>query len=272
MKNFNFKNATNSKDATKLISGRATFLAGGMTLLPAIKLRLAAYSDLVNIKKIKNLSGIKASSKSIKIGATTTHATVASSKEVGKSIPSLAILAEGIGDPQVRNRGTIGGSIANNDPAADYPSACLALNSVIHTNKRKIPADKFFKGMFDTDLKKGELIESIEFEIPEKSAYAKFPNPASRYAIVGVFIAKLKKEVRVAITGAKSCVYRSKQLEEILSRNFSSSTIDGVNISTKELNEDIHASAEYRAHIIKIMAKKSNFFKLLRVQSYQNLS
>ena len=241
----------------KLASGRAAFLAGGMTLLPAIKLRLAAYSDLINIKKIKGLSGIKVSSKSLRIGATTTHAKVAASKEVGKSIPSLAVLADGIGDPQVRNRGTIGGSIANNDPAADYPSACLALNATIHTSKRKIPADKFFKGMFETDLKKGELIEAIEFEIPEKSAYSKFPNPASRYAIVGVYVAQSKKEVRVAITGAGNSVFRSKELESALSKNFSSSIIDSVNISGKGLNSDIHASAEYRAHIIKVMAKKA---------------
>ena len=257
MKNFNFKSATNTKEASKLATGRATFLAGGMSLIPAMKLRLAAYSDLINIKNIKSLSGIKVSSKSIKIGATTTHAEVADSKEVGKSISSLSILADGIGDPQVRNRGTIGGSIANNDPAADYPSACLALNATIHTNKRKIPADKFFKGMFETDLKKGELIEAIEFEVPEKSAYAKFPNPASRYAVVGVYVAKLKKEVRVAVTGAGSCVFRSKELESALSSNFSSSAIDGASISNKGLNSDLHASAEYRAHIIKVMAKKA---------------
>ena len=257
MKSFNFKSATNSKEAAKLASGRATFLAGGMTLLPAIKLRLAAYSDLINIKKIKSLSGIKVSSKSLKIGSTTTHAEVASSNEVKKSIPSLSVLAEGIGDPQVRNRGTIGGSIANNDPSADYPSACLALNATIHTNKRKIPADKFFKGMFETDLKKGELIEAIEFELPEKSSYEKFPNPASRYAVVGVYVAKLKKEIRVAITGASSCVFRSKEIEAALSNNFSESSIDNVNISSSELNSDIHASAEYRAHIIKVMAKKA---------------
>ena len=257
MKNFNFKSASNTKEAIKLVSSKATFLAGGMTLLPAIKLRLAAYSNLINIKKIKSLSGIKVSSKSLKIGATTTHAEVAVSKEVGKSISSLAILAESIGDPQVRNRGTIGGSIANNDPAADYPSACLALNATIHTNKRKIPANKFFKGMFETDLKKGELIESVEFEVPEKSAYAKFPNPASRYALVGVYVAKLKNEVRVAVTGVESCVFRCKKLEDILSKNFSSSAIDDVNISSKGFNVDIHASAEYRAHIIKVMAKKA---------------
>ena len=257
MKNFNFKSATNSKEATKLATGRATFLAGGMSLLPAMKLRLAAYSDLINIKKIKGLSGIKVSSKSLRIGATVTHAEVSSSKEVGKSIPSLAVLAEGIGDPQVRNRGTMGGSIANNDPAADYPSACLALNAIIHTSKRKIPADKFFKGMFETDLKKGELIESIEFEVPEKSGYAKFPNPASRYAVVGVYVAKLKNEVRVAITGAGSSVFRSKELESALNNNFSASAIDNVNISSKGLNSDIHASPEYRAHIIKVMARRA---------------
>jgi carbon-monoxide dehydrogenase medium subunit len=257
MKNFNFKSATNTKEASKLASGRATFLAGGMTLIPAIKLRLAAYTDLINIKKIKTLSGIKVSSKSLKIGSTTTHATVASSKEVGKSIPSLALLADGIGDPQVRNRGTIGGSIANNDPAADYPSACLALNATIHTTKRKISADKFFKGMFETELKKGELIESVEFEVPEKSCYAKFPNPASRYAIVGVYVAKLKKEVRVAVTGVESCVFRCKKLEDALTNNFSPSAIDNVTISNKGFNADIHASAEYRAHIIKVMAKRA---------------
>tara|TARA_Y100000590_G_scaffold262178_1_gene294243 strand:+ start:169 stop:954 length:786 start_codon:yes stop_codon:yes gene_type:complete len=257
MKIFNFKSATNTKDASKMVTGRATFLAGGMTLLPAMKLRLAAYSDIINIKKIKGLSGIKVSSKSIRIGATTTHAEVASSKEVGKSIPSLAVLADGIGDPQVRNRGTIGGSIANNDPAADYPSACLALNATIHTSKRKISADKFFKGIFETDLKKGELIEAVEFEVPEKSAYAKYPNPASRYAIVGVYVAKLKKETRVAITGAGSCVFRSKEIESALSSNFSPSVIDNVNIASKGLNSDIHASAEYRAHMIKAMARKA---------------
>jgi len=257
MKSFNYKSATNIKDASKLISGRAAFLAGGMSLLPAIKLRLAAYTDLIDIKKIKGLSGIKVSSKSLKIGATTTHAEVAASKEVDKSISSLAILADGIGDPQVRNRGTIGGSIANNDPAADYPSACLALNATIHTNKRKIPAEKFFKGMFETDLKKGELIEAIEFEVPEKSSYIKYPNPASRYAIVGVYIAKFKKEVRVSITGAASSVFRSKELEAALTINFSPSVVENVNISSKGLNSDIHASSEYRAHLIKVMTRKA---------------
>ena len=257
MKDFNLKSAINTKEAVKLFSGRSAFLAGGMTLLPAMKLGLAEYTNLINIKKIKSLSGIKVSSKSLRIGATTKHTDVADSKEVGKSIPSLAVLAEGIGDPQVRNRGTIGGSIANNDPAADYPSACLALNATIHTNKRKILADKFFKGMFETDLKKGELIENVEFQVPEKSAYAKFPNPASRYAIVGVYVAKFKTEIRVAITGVESFVFRCKKIEDALSDNFSPSAIDNINISSKGFNADIHASAEYRAHIIKVMAKKA---------------
>ena len=257
MKNFNFKSAANTKEATKLASGRATFLAGGMTLLPAIKLRLAAYSDLINIKKIKALSGIKVSSKSLRIGATTTHAEVAASKEVGKSIPSLAVLAEGIGDPQVRNRGTIGGSIANNDPSADYPSACIALNATIHTNERKIEAAKFFKGMFETALKKGELIEAIEFQIPEKSSYQKHPNPASRYAIVGVYVAKHKGDVNVAVTGAKSCVYNDKDMSKALTDNFSSSSIDGMDLDSSEMNSDMHASADFRASLVVTQAKKA---------------
>lgn len=257
MKNFNFHIAKNVKEASKLSSGRSAFLAGGMTTIPAMKLGLAVYSDIIDIKQIKNLSGIKATTKSLKIGATTKHAEVAASKEVKKKISSLTYLADGIGDPQVRNRGTIGGSIANNDPAADYPSACLALKATIHTSKRKVSADKFFKGMFETDLKKGELIESVEFEVPEKSSYAKFPNPASRYAIVGVYVAKFKKEVRVAVTGVESCVFRCKKIEDALLENFSPTSIDNINISSKGFNEDIHASAEYRAHIVKVMAKKA---------------
>ena len=257
MKTFNYHSAKDVKEASKLASPNSAFLAGGMTTLPSMKLGLASYKDIIDIKKIKKLSGIKVTSKTVIIGATTKHVEVANSKEIKKAIPSLAKLAEGIGDPQVRNRGTIGGSIANNDPAADYPSACLALNATIHTSKRKISADKFFKGMFETDLKKGELIESIEFEVPEKSAYAKFPNPASRYAIVGVYVAKLKKEVRVAITGAGNCVFRSNELESALLNNFTPSAVDSASILSKGLNSDIHASAEYRAHIIKVMTKKA---------------
>ena len=205
MKTFNYHSAKDSKEASKLSSSNSAFLAGGMTTIPSMKLGLASYKDIIDIKGIKKLSGIKVSGKSVVIGATTKHAEVANSKEIKKTIPSLASLAEGIGDPQVRNRGTIGGSIANNDPSADYPSACIALEATIHTNERKIEASKFFKGMFETALKKGELIEAIEFKVPEKSSYQKHPNPASRYAVVGVYIAKHKSGVRVAVTGAKPC-------------------------------------------------------------------
>ena len=167
------------------------------------------------------------------------------------------MLAEGIGDPQVRNRGTIGGSIANNDPAADYPSACIALNAMIITNNRKIIADKFFRGMFETCLKNTEIIEAIEFEIPQKSSYQKLPNPASRYAIVGVYVAKHKSGINVAVTGAKSCVYNETELANALKNNFSSSAIDNVKISSSGMNSDIHASADYRANMVRVFAKKA---------------
>ena len=257
MKTFNYHSAKDVKEASKLASSSSAFLAGGMTTIPSIKLGLASYRDIIDIKGIKSLSGIKVSGKSVKIGATTKHVEVAKSKDLKKAIPSLAALAEGIGDPQVRNRGTIGGSIANNDPSADYPSACIALNAVIHTNNRKIEAEKFFKGMFETSLKSGEIIESIEFSIPEKSNYQKYPNPASRYAIVGVYVAKHKSSVNVAVTGAKSCVYNDKDLSKALSNKFSSSSVDAVRISSSGMNSDIHASAEYRANMIKVFAKKA---------------
>ena len=257
MKEFNYHSAKDTKEASKLASSNSAFLAGGMTTIPSMKLGLASYKDIIDIKGIKKLSGIKVSGKTVTIGATTKHAEVANSKDVKKAIPSLAALAEGIGDPQVRNRGTIGGSIANNDPAADYPSACIALNATIHTNNRKIDADKFFKGMFETSLKSSEIIEAIEFNIPQKSSYQKLPNPASRYAIVGVYVAKHKTGINVGVTGAKSCVYNDKNLAGALSNNFSSSALDNVKISTSGVNSDIHASAEYRANMVKVFAKKA---------------
>ena len=257
MKTFNYHSAKDVKEASKLSSSKSAYLAGGMTTIPSMKLGLASYKDIIDIKGIKNLSGIKVSGKSVKIGATTKHVEVAKSKDIKKSIPSLANLAEGIGDPQVRNRGTIGGSIANNDPAADYPSACIALNAVIHTNSRKIDANKFFKGMFETALKSGEIIEAIEFQIPQKSSYQKWPNPASRYAIVGVYVAKHKTGVNVAVTGAKPCVYNDNNLKGALSKNFSSSVVDNVKISSSGMNSDIHASSEYRADMVKVFAKKA---------------
>jgi len=257
MKTFNYHTPKDVKEASKLASTSSAFLAGGMTSIPSMKLGLATYKDIIDIKHIKKLSGIKVSGKSVRIGATTKHADVANSKEVKKTIPSLAKLAGGIGDAQVRNRGTVGGSIANNDPSACYPSACMALNAIIHTNDRKIEASKFFKGMFETALKKGELIEAVEFQIPEKSNYQKHPNPASRYAIVGVYLAKHKKEVNIAITGAKSSVYIDKDLSKKLSSSFSSSAIDGMKLDSSEMNSDIHASGEFRASLIVTYTKKA---------------
>ena len=257
MKTFNYHSAKDVKEASKLASSSSVFLAGGMTTIPSMKLGLASYKDIINIKKIKKLSGIKVTGKKVIIGATTTHAEVANSKDVKKAIPSLAALAEGIGDPQVRNRGTIGGSIANNDPAADYPSACIALNATITTNNRKIDAEIFFRGMFETSLKKTEVIEAVEFEIPQKSSYQKLPNPASRYAVVGVYVAKYKSGINVAVTGAKPCVYNNKDLAQALSKNFSSSAIDSVKITSSGMNTDIHASADYRANMVRVFAKKA---------------
>jgi carbon-monoxide dehydrogenase medium subunit len=257
MKTFSYHSPKDVKEASKLASSSSMFLAGGMTSIPSMKLGMATYKDVIDLKKIKKLSGIKVSSKTVIIGATTKHAEVAASKDVQKAIPALAKLAGNIGDAQVRNRGTIGGSISNNDPSACYPSACMALNAVIHTNERKIEANKFFKGMFETALKKGEIVEAVEFKIPEKADYQKHPNPASRYAIVGVFVAKHKDEVNVAVTGAKSCVYIDKDLSKKLSSDFSSSAIEGIELDDSEMNSDMHASAEYRANLVSLYAKKA---------------
>ena len=257
MKTFSYHSPKDVKEASKLASSSSMFLAGGMTSIPSMKLGMATYEDVIDLKKIKKLSGIKVSSKTVTIGATTKHAEVAASKDVQKAIPALAKLAGNIGDAQVRNRGTIGGSISNNDPSACYPSACMALNAVIHTNERKIEANKFFKGMFETALKKGEIVEAVEFQIPEKADYQKHPNPASRYAIVGVFVAKHKDEVNVAVTGAKSCVYIDKDLSKKLSSDFSSSAIEGIELDDSEMNSDMHASAEYRANLVSLYAKKA---------------
>ena len=257
MKDFIYHSVKDVKEARKLASSSSVFLAGGMTTIPSMKLGLASYKDIIDIKGIKKLSGIKVSGKTLIIGATTKHAEVANSKNVKKAIPSLAKLAEGIGDPQVRNRGTIGGSIANNDPSADYPSACIALNALICTNNREIEASKFFRGTFETALKKGELIEAIEFEIPDKSSYQKHPNPASRYAVVGVYVAKRKHNVNVAVTGAKSCVYNEANIASALSKDFSVSAVNKVKVTSSGMNADIHASAEYRASLVSTYAKKA---------------
>lgn len=232
-------------------------VAGGMTLIPTLKQRLAQPSDVVDLGAIAELKGISEKDGALVIGAMTPHAEVAASDLVMAKIPALAHLAEGIGDAQVRNRGTIGGSIANNDPAADYPAACLGLGATIHTNQRTIAADDFFRGMFETALEESEIVTAVSFPVPEKAGYSKFPNPASRYAIVGVFVAKTGGGVRVAVTGAGPCVFREKAIEQALGGNFSADAVSGISADAANLNSDIHASAEYRAHLIGVMAKRA---------------
>jgi aerobic carbon-monoxide dehydrogenase medium subunit len=233
-------------------------LAGGQTLLPTMKQRLASPADLVDINKIAGIDAIEASGDSLKIGALARHATVASSPVVQAAIAALAALAGGIGDPAVRHRGTIGGSIANNDPAADYPAACLALGATIVTNKRRVAADAFFTGLFETDLAENEIIVGVEFPKPDKAAYQKFPNPASRYAMVGVFVAKQGADVRVAVTGAgANGVFRVSQYEAALRTRFEPAALDGLKVDPAGLNSDIHADADYRAHLINVLAKRA---------------
>ncbi len=236
----------------------AKALAGGMTLLPTMKQRLASPSDLVELKDVPELSGIAREGDALRIGAMTRHAEVARNTVVKGAIPALATLAGGIGDPHVRNRGTIGGSLANNDPAADYPAAVLALGATIVTNKRRIAADDFFKGLFETALEPGELITQVSFPIQQKAAYMKFANPASRYALVGVFVAKTAGGVRVAVTGAgENGVFRASAMEAALNANFSRAALDGVAVPANGLNSDIHADADYRAHLIGVMARRA---------------
>jgi carbon-monoxide dehydrogenase medium subunit len=235
--------------------GRA--MSGGMTLIPTLKQRLAKPSDVVDLNGIKELAGIKVEGNGVTIGGMTRHADVASSADVKAAIPALAYLAGHIGDPQVRNRGTMGGSVANNDPAADYPAAVVGLGATVTTTSRKISADDFFKGLFETALEDGELITSISFPKAEKAGYMKFPNPASRSAMVGVFVAKTAGGVRVAVTGAGPCVFRVKAMEEALSKNFSSDAIKDIKVPADGLNSDIHGSAEYRAHLVTVMARRA---------------
>ena len=259
MENFNYVRAAKVADAVKAMKKAkdGKFLSGGMTLIPALKQGLAAPTDIVDLSGLKG-AGVKAGSKSVTIGAGTSHAEVAGSKDLKKAIPGLAKLAGGIGDPHVRHRGTIGGSIANNDPAADYPSAALGLGATIHTSDRKIPADKFFTGMFSTALKGSEIVTAVEFPVPKKSGYAKFPNPASLYAMVGVFVAQLADgSVRVAVTGAGPGVFRLPDMEAALAKSFTSKALDGISVKSKGLNSDMHASADYRAHLITVMAKRA---------------
>jgi carbon-monoxide dehydrogenase medium subunit len=257
---FNYHRPASVADAASLASQNADgkLLAGGMTLLPTMKQRLAGPSDIIDLSKLDDLRGIEVKDGAVTIKAMTRHVTVATSPEVQKAIPALADLAGMIGDPAVRNKGTIGGSVANNDPAADYPAACLALRATITTNKRAIKADAFFKGLFETALEDGEIITSISFPVPEKANYQKFRNPASRYALVGVFVAKTGNEVRVAVTGAGNAgVFRAKDFETALASNFSPAALDGKSVPASQLNSDMHADADYRSHLITVIAKRA---------------
>jgi carbon-monoxide dehydrogenase medium subunit len=238
--------------------GDAKLLAGGQTLLPAMKLRLNAPSQLIDLSRLAELKGVSVGANDVTVGATTPHHDVATNADIAKAIPALHDLAGWIGDPAVRHKGTIGGSIANNDPAADYPAACLGLGATIVTNKREIAADDFFKGLFETALGEGEIVTKVRFPKPLASGYQKFRNPASRFALVGVFVAKTANGARVAVTGAgASGVFRWKEAEAALSANWSEGAVAGLKASAAGLNADIHADAEYRAHLIGVMTKRA---------------
>ena len=232
-------------------------LAGGQSLVGAMKLRLAQPGTLVDLSGIAELKGIQKDGDAVVIGAMTRHAEISESSAIRSAIPVLAGVAQGIGDRQVRNMGTLGGSIANNDPAADWPAAVMGLSATVVTNKRKIAADDFFKGMYETALAADEVITAVSFPVPKKAAYVKFPNPASRFALVGVFVAQTATGVRVAVTGAAPSVFRSKPLEDALAKSFTADAAKAVKIDAKGLNADLHGSPEYRAHLIAVLASRA---------------
>lgn len=254
---FTYERPSATADAAKLVKAGGQALAGGQTMLAAMKQRLMQPEQLVDLGKIAELKGIKKEGNNIVIGAMVRHQDVENNADVKKHIPALAALAAGIGDKQVRAMGTMGGSVANNDPAACYPSAVMALDATIHTNQRTIAADKFFKGMYATALEAGELITAISFPIPKRAAYAKFKQPASRFALVGVFVADTGSGVHVAVTGAGNGVFRHAGLEAALSKSFTPQATEGVSIDASNLNGDLHASAAYRAHLIKVQTQRA---------------
>ena len=243
--------------AATLAKSGGKALAGGQSLVGAMKLRLAQPGTLVDLSGIAELRGIQKDGDAVVIGAMTRHAEIAESSAVRSAIPVLAGVAQGIGDRQVRNMGTLGGSIANNDPAADWPAAVMGLSATVVTNKRKIAADDFFKGMYETALAADEVITAVSFPVPKKAAYVKFPNPASRFALVGVFVAQTATGVRVAVTGAAPSVFRSKPLEDALAKSFTADAAKAVKIDAKGLNADLHGSPEYRAHLIAVLASRA---------------
>ncbi|MEL7272339.1 MAG: xanthine dehydrogenase family protein subunit M [Pseudomonadota bacterium] len=255
-----YHRAASIDDAAAAMSGAddGKFLSGGQTLLPTMKQRLAAPSDLIDLTHVDGMVGITVSGKDVTIGAATTHAEVASSAELAAVCPCISDLAGMIGDPAVRHRGTIGGSIANNDPAADYPAALVALGATVVTNKREIAADDFFTGMFETALEEDEIVTAVKYNAPASGSYQKFRNPASRYAMAGVFVAKHADGVRVAVTGAGSDgVYRATDMEEALAGSMSADALDGCSVDEGNMLSDIHGSAAYRANLVKVMAKRA---------------
>jgi len=259
MYSLSYVKAKSVKEAAEFLARNpeAKLLAGGMTMIPTLKARLARPTHLVDIANLPELRRIEAKGGKLVIGAGTKHHEVATSAIVKKAIPALAGLAGEIGDPQVRNRGTIGGSLANNDPAADYPAAVLGLGATVVTTKRSIAADDYFQGLFATALEEGEVIVRIEFPVPKRAAYSKFPHPASGYAMAGVFIAQTAVGVRVAVTGAGPGVFRWKEAEAALAKNFKPAAIEGIKLDASGLNTDIHADREYRANLVRVMAKRA---------------
>jgi carbon-monoxide dehydrogenase medium subunit len=254
-----YKRPASLDEATRMLAENpdARPVAGGQSLIAAMKLRLSAPTALVDLNALDGLSSIEIHADRVVLGAMTRHAVVARSADVAHAIPALAALAAGIGDRQVRNMGTMGGSVANNDPAADYPSAVLALDSTVTTTSRNIASDDFFLGLYETALEPGELITSIAFRIPSRAAYIKFKNPASRFATVGLFLADFGSSVRLVITGAGAGVFRTTEMERALEKNFEPRALDDLHVPAERLNSDIHASAEYRSHLISALAKRA---------------
>lgn len=258
MYSFDYQRPTDRAGAASAVrQGDARYLAGGQSLVQALKLRLSSSARLVDLGAVSDLKGIKVDATSVTIGAMTTHADVARSAEVRKAIPALAELAGGIGDQMVRNMGTLGGSVANADPAACYPAAVLGLGATVNTDRRRIAADAFFTGLYETALQPGELIVSVSFPIPQKAAYVKYKQPASRFALVGVFVSQGASGVRVAVTGAKSSVFRATALEAALTTSFTPTAARAVKLPTDDINSDLHGSATYRAAMISVMASRA---------------
>lgn len=259
MYQFNYHKPTEIAEAQSLFqqADDPMYLSGGMTLIPTMKQRLAAPTDLIDLSGIASLSGIEVSSDTVSVGAFTRHNDVVNNAEIQAQLPVLSTLAGLIGDNQVRNRGTIGGSVANSDPSADYPAAVVGLGATVQTLDREIAGDDFFQDLFETALQPGEILTRISFPIPKRAAYKKFPNPASRYAVVGVLVAEFDDGVRVGVTGAGPCAFRATGIEDVLNQQLDADALDAVEVPDAGFNSDLHASAEYRAHLVKVMAKRA---------------